>query len=713
MKKVPLSILLLFLISCQENQPPDVGILSPLDNAIYVQGEDIAISVNAEDPDGTIEEVRLFHNNVGLASLTSFPYNYELNSEGLEPGSHTIKALAIDDQGLEATDEHIFLVHEKETNENISINGYVQKGPYLNGTGILITELDANLNQTGKNFTTQISDNTGRFHISNIAVESDFLELRADGFYFDEILGETSSAQLTLFALVDIQDSITVNINILTHLEKSRIEYLISTGLSFSESKQIAQEEVLALFHINKENVVPSEFLDISKVDDDNAILLAISLILQSGRPVAELTEILANIGSDIREDGILDNQIIQASLFNNAHYIDTVAVKSILDTRFSSLDVDAKISAFGKYIDEYMRKQNPYIIEFDIQDATCFGFANGKIDLNVSGGTPPYSYDWMPGGESTEDLAGLSTGSYEVGITDANGYFISKSVTISEPEELRIQLESITDELNGSTGAVDISVFGGTVPYSYSWSNGDTIEDLSNLTYGNYGVSVTDSNACNASIIASVKGSFIDGRDNKEYIATPIGDQIWMGENLSYLPSVHRPSTGSETESNYYVYSYNGTVVEEAMAEANYNTFGVLYNWIAAQESCPAGWHLPSDTEWKQLEKQLGMTDEELNLIWGRGEDNNIGGKLKEAGSQHWLSPNTGATNESGFTALAGGYRNVYGTFDQFGYVAYFWSSTQNNTKAWTRLLDKDGTYISRSELSKIFGFSVRCVKD
>lgn len=129
-----------------------------------------------------------------------------------------------------------------EVISNVSIAGYVQKGPYLNGTAILITELDSNLNQTGKNFTTQISDNTGRFHMSTQALESDILEIRADGFYFDEIIRETSAAQLTLYALAEIQDSISVNINILTHLEKSLIEYLINTSLSFSELKRIACE---------------------------------------------------------------------------------------------------------------------------------------------------------------------------------------------------------------------------------------------------------------------------------------------------------------------------------------------------------------------------------------------------------------------------------------------------------------------------------------
>ncbi|MFN2380349.1 MAG: FISUMP domain-containing protein, partial [Bacteroidales bacterium] len=90
--------------------------------------------------------------------------------------------------------------------------------------------------------------------------------------------------------------------------------------------------------------------------------------------------------------------------------------------------------------------------------------------------------------------------------------------------------------------------------------------------------------------------GTFVDNRDKIEYNWVRIGDQIWMAENLAYLPSVSPSSEGSETEPYYYVYAYDGSIVSEAKVTDNYNAYGVLFNWPAALTACPDGWHLPTD---------------------------------------------------------------------------------------------------------------------
>jgi uncharacterized protein (TIGR02145 family) len=88
------------------------------------------------------------------------------------------------------------------------------------------------------------------------------------------------------------------------------------------------------------------------------------------------------------------------------------------------------------------------------------------------------------------------------------------------------------------------------------------------------------------------------DNRDNNTYKWVRIGNQVWMAENLAYLPSVSPSSVGSDTDLNYYVYGYSGNNVNEAKATDNYATYGVLYNWSAAMVSCPAGWHLLTGAE-------------------------------------------------------------------------------------------------------------------
>ena len=212
-----------------------------------------------------------------------------------------------------------------------------------------------------------------------------------------------------------------------------------------------------------------------------------------------------------------------------------------------------------------------------------------------------------------------------------------------------------------------------------------------------------------------NTSNTFTDARDGNVYKTVKIGNQVWMAENLKYLPSVFGPSEGSTTAPYYYVYySYSGNSVNDAKVLSFYNTYGVLYNWTAAmagsasssanpsrvQGVCPTGWHMPSDTEWTTLSTYLG--------------DEEVGGKLKETFTTHWVSPNTGATNEIGFTALPGGCRNYNGSFYGIGGYGYWWCAAENDaTYAWDRSMSFNNSTIYRSYDRKEIGFSVRCVRD
>ncbi len=233
------------------------------------------------------------------------------------------------------------------------LNGYVQKGPFINGTAITVSELDEQLVATGKNFNTQIIDNKGTFSLKGVELQSEYVQLIAEGFYFDEVRGEKSAAQLTLFALADVSDVSSVNVNLLSHLEKDRVIYLMQEeALSFTEAKQQAQQEVLAIFGIEKSDMVAAELLDISQDGDDNAILLAISAILQGNNTVAELSELLADIITDIREDGVLDSESTQEKIRNNATLLTLSAIRENLESRYEELGVDVSIADFEQYVD-------------------------------------------------------------------------------------------------------------------------------------------------------------------------------------------------------------------------------------------------------------------------------------------------------------------------------------------------------------------------
>jgi len=149
---------------------------------------------------------------------------------------------------------------------------------------------------------------------------------------------------------------------------------------------------------------------------------------------------------------------------------------------------------------------------------------------------------------------------------------------------------------------------------------------------------------------------------------------------------------------------------------EENVNIYGRLYTWYVVNDErniCPVGWRIPTDKDFKELEYFLGMSMQNIDSICAL--DNEISGKLKEVGFSHWLSPNSGATNESGFTALPGGYRRRYANeFDYMGKYGCFWSSTeQDENNAWYRHLYSDTAGICRTYNLKNYGFSVRCIKD
>src|SRR5690554_2540419 len=135
------------------------------------------------------------------------------------------------------------------------------------------------------------------------------------------------------------------------------------------------------------------------------------------------------------------------------------------------------------------------------VQGVSCFGSNDGSATVIVSGGSAPYSYLWSSG-ETTATAINLPAGNNIVQITDANGCQIQESFTVSEPAEIVIDLINITHvSCNGqSDGAVSISVTGGTPPLSYSWSNGQSTQNLSNIQGGSYTITVTDGNGCVAS---------------------------------------------------------------------------------------------------------------------------------------------------------------------------------------------------------------------
>ncbi|MEE4215602.1 MAG: fibrobacter succinogenes major paralogous domain-containing protein [Bacteroidales bacterium] len=191
---------------------------------------------------------------------------------------------------------------------------------------------------------------------------------------------------------------------------------------------------------------------------------------------------------------------------------------------------------------------------------------------------------------------------------------------------------------------------------------------------------------------------------DGNTYNTVTIGNQVWMQENLkvtklnngTQIPLVEDNDTWLHTDDPGYSWYDNDK-------DTYGDTYGAFYNWYAVNTGnlCPDGWHVATDDEWTALTDYLG----------GEGV---AGGKLKETGTEHWESPNTGATNESGFSALPGGYRSNGGQYYSKGRRgSWYTSSAKDDTYVWRRDVNYDDAVVDRWNNNKNFGLYVRCIKD
>lgn len=199
--------------------------------------------------------------------------------------------------------------------------------------------------------------------------------------------------------------------------------------------------------------------------------------------------------------------------------------------------------------------------------------------------------------------------------------------------------------------------------------------------------------------------GTFTDPRDNETYKTVKIGDQWWMAENLRATKFNDGMDIPLVTDNTAWL---NSTTPAYCWYNNNFDTYGTiygaLYNWYAVNTGklAPQGWHVPTDEEWSTLITYLGGSSL-------------AGGKLKENGTSHWNSPNTGATNETGFTALPGGLRAVYnGGFAQVPRIGFWWSTMElDSIFAWNYFMSYYDSRIIRNRIEKGDGLSVRCIRD
>jgi uncharacterized protein (TIGR02145 family) len=191
---------------------------------------------------------------------------------------------------------------------------------------------------------------------------------------------------------------------------------------------------------------------------------------------------------------------------------------------------------------------------------------------------------------------------------------------------------------------------------------------------------------------------------DGNAYDTVVIGDQVWLGQNLKVahynnglpIPQVIDTAAWAELGTGARCYYANDSSMYDSI-------YGPLYNWYAVHDTggiCPQGWHVSSNQEWIDAENFLGMSV--------------AGGAMKEERTLHWVSPNAGATNSTGFTGLPGGMRDpLQNNFRTIRENGLWWTTTTNGSSAWSVYMWNMNTIIDHNPVPRTLGISVRCVKD
>mgnify|MGYP006297894581 FL=1 len=355
--------------------------------------------------------------------------------------------------------------------------------------------------------------------------------------------------------------------------------------------------------------------------------------------------------------------------------------------------------------------------MEAEITNASFYNAADGSIDLFVTGGLPPYQYFWSTG-DTTVNVEGLSAGNYIVKVIyGEHGQGVAeKEFIVSQPEPNPLDLTFNTADVSRHgerDGQIQVEVSGGTPPYSFHWSTGDTLSLVSGLSAGEYSVTVVDQSRpdeiVTVGMAAITQPEFVCGVDSvydvdgNKYSTVLIGDQCWLGENLRTEHNPLYPDSLVPIDGRFCFETYCN------------DERGAHYTWkaamngesgatqenpmVMAQGICPSGWHIPTREEWGELQNYLAVDG-------NGGSGTFAGAKMKSESST------------SGFDALLIGNWG-YGIYNKAA-QASFWSSTiyevegvDDTGEARLIYLTGDTPFMNGTHQSKEFGLSVRCLKD
>ena len=586
--------------------------------------------------------------------------------------------------------------------EMLKLQGASQKGPFLQGTKVYAYELEngRSLLQTSRSFVGSIQGNDGKFLIPSVSLKSPYILLEANGYFLNEVTGKQSTSPISLFALTDLMERQKANVNLLTHLEYYRVRHLVlEEKKNISKAREQAEREIFAAFNINNSKFRSPEDLDIFSSGEDNAALLAISVMLEQDMTEGEMTNLLSELSSDFADDGKWNDTVQRVKVASWALHVDTARVKYY--------DVYSRLSDIRDNVEGW--NLGDTVPQFETYMSVFWGVEFG-LGVCGSDSVPIGTVKFVP----QKRIKELYAKDYK-DVSNSRTRFICENYPVRQ-WRLANDLEKDTYGFGGGDeeGTVRLGLVNKDSAYVHvgkgTWVHGIPLDaeiysaggkacckatagnvyEYEGIKYACYFVDEFGPNdvkqwipASNMSfpeeyfINKSIEyGTLTDARDGRKYRTIDVDGKIWMAENLRYEG------------------------MEVGYGHSNIETF--VYDWNAVSNGniCPENWHVASKEEWVGLYayaktvKEDGVSALKCQLGWEEYGTDDLGFCARRT-EPDWNSD------------LA---RGTY---------AFFWTSTESsnedddyyNRKAEAFFIQEDEAYTM--PVLEPNTLSVRCVKD
>lgn len=232
------------------------------------------------------------------------------------------------------------------------ILGHIEKGPFVQGSEVTLTDLNKDLSQSGKSYTTNTTSDLGSFDFGQtLDLSSGLVELKTSGYFYNECTGSLSISQITLKAIANTDGAANLNVNLLIHLEYARVKYLVKSGKSFKQAKEQAESEILKSFAIT-DKIASPEKVSLTDCDKNANILLAISSIMLYDKSEAEFSEFIAKFSNDIEKDGTIDNSQLKETIKKGQENCHPSQIKKKMEEYYQSKGSNVAIGNFSQFID-------------------------------------------------------------------------------------------------------------------------------------------------------------------------------------------------------------------------------------------------------------------------------------------------------------------------------------------------------------------------